>query len=75
MGCMTGGTVFIDSRFMGNLGIFNDLVYVVVTFKTELAWLFLDDKGKIRGMRGVAAITFALGHWSMGPYCVTGLLN
>lgn len=75
MGCMAGDTVFINSRFMRYFGILDDPVYVFVAFKTELAGLFLDDKGIIGRMRSVAAITFALGHWGVGPYCFAALLN
>ena len=75
MGCMTSGTVFIDSRFMGNFGVLDNPVYVVVAFKAELARFFLHDKGKVSGMCGMAAITLPFGHWGMGPYAVASLLN
>jgi hypothetical protein len=50
MGRVAGGTVLIDRRFMGNLGVLDDLVYILMAFQAYLAWLLFDDKGKISGM-------------------------
>ncbi len=75
MGCVTGDAVFIDSRFMGELGVLNGLVYVLVAFKAEFSWFFLYDKGKVCRMWGVTTITFT---FSYGDVCldgVTGILD
>ncbi len=51
MGGVAGGTVLIDRRFMGNLGVFNDSVYFLVALKAKLPRFLFDHKRKISGMR------------------------
>ena len=75
MGCMTGDTVFINCRFMRDLGVLDGLANILVAFQAELTGFFLDDKGIVGGMGRVAVIAFTFGHRGVGLYGLSSLLN
>jgi len=75
MGRVTGDAVFIHSRFMGGLGVLDDLVDILVAFKAKFTRFLLYHIGKVSRVWRVAAMAFALGHRCMGLYGVASILN
>lgn len=75
MSGMAGDAIFINSRFMRDLGLLHGPAYILVTFQAEFPRLFLDDKGIVGGMGRVAAIALTFSHRGMGLYGLSALLN